>query len=181
MATCLKPVEVLILQRHHSKSGLRSKYLIFSGGWISEPFTSISCQKTRLDTADGRRKGPFFPSRSWAYYIAWPGECTYSFSQNKKGASQLQRWIRWGGRRKERKRKDKPAHFSWHWVTCSCTIAEWGQSGKISHPLHGWTECQASESLQLKAGEIGGYVFRRRVRRSIGKRGEEGHLLKAHN
>jgi len=48
-------------------------------------------------------------------------------------------------KRKKRKRRDKPVHFSWHWLTCSYTIVEWGQSGKISHPLHGRTECQASE------------------------------------
>lgn len=133
----------------------------------------------QLDKADGRRKSPFFPI-TFVSILHCMTQRIYIFLHSKQEGSESITEMNQvkGGRRKERKRKDKPAHFSWHWVTCSCTIAEWGQSGKISHPLHGWTECQASECLHLRAGEIRGYVSRWGVKWSTGEREEEGHLGK---
>lgn len=90
-------------------------------------------------------------------------------------------------KRKERKRRDKPVHFSWHWLTCSYTIVEWGQSGKISHPLHGLNARPVRgdgespfESRRNQRNKVTTF-FWQRMRRSIGKSGEEGHLLKAQN
>lgn len=92
-------------------------------------------------------------------------------------------------KRMERKRRDKPVHFSWHWLTCSYTIVEWGQSGKISHPLHGRTECQASERGQrvsiweTRNKETSLHFFWQRVRWREEKRFAKSfsHLLKAQN
>lgn len=122
-------------------------------GWVS--LLQVSPVRRRLDEADGWRKASFFPPGLWTYCIAWSSEYTYSCSWRKSGGF-VNYWDESGERKKRRgKERIGPAHFSWHWLTCSYTIEQWCQAGKISPLLHCKSECQTSERECWRVGERG--------------------------
>lgn len=122
-------------------------------GWVSP--LQVSPVRRRPDEVDGWRKASFFPPGLWTYCIAWSSEYTYSLSWRKSGGF-VNYWEESAGRKKRRgKERIGPAHFSWHWLTCSYTIEQWCQAGKISPLLHGKFECQTNERERWRAGERG--------------------------
>lgn len=122
-------------------------------GWVS--LLQVSPVRRQPDEADGWRKASFFPSGLWTYCIAWSTEYTYSHSWRKSRGFVNYREEFTGRKKRRGKERIGPAHFSWHWLTCSYTIEQWCQAGKIRPLLHGKSECQTSESERWRAGERG--------------------------
>lgn len=121
-------------------------------GWVS--LLQVSPVRRQPDEVDGWRKASFFPWACEHIALHDPVNIHIPSLEENRGVLSITEKIRLE-ERKEKEKRIGPAHFSWHWLTCSYTIEQWCQAGKISPLLHGKSECQTSERECWRAGERG--------------------------